>query len=62
MMNWHQLISNKRLGQEDQHYQKKDDRTEFHRDYDRLIFSSPFRRLQNKHEGSDRRDADARDL
>ena len=48
MMNWHQLISNKRLGQEDQHYQKKDDRTEFHRDYDRLIFSSPFRRLQNK--------------
>lgn len=47
-MNWNQLISNKRLGQEDQHYQKKDDRTEFHRDYDRLIFSSPFRRLQNK--------------
>jgi len=48
MMDWHQLISNKRLGQEDLHYQKKDDRTEFHRDYDRLIFSSPFRRLQNK--------------
>ena len=47
-MDWHQLISNKRLGQEDLHYQKKDDRTEFHRDYDRLIFSSPFRRLQNK--------------
>ena len=47
-MNWHQLISNKRLGQEDLHYQKRDDRTEFHRDYDRLIFSSPFRRLQNK--------------
>jgi len=47
-VNWNQLISNKRLGQEDQHYQKKDDRTEFHRDYDRLIFSAPFRRLQNK--------------
>ena len=47
-MDWNQLISNKRLGQEDLHYQKKDDRTEFHRDYDRLIFSSPFRRLQNK--------------
>ena len=47
-MNWNQLISNKRLGQEDLHYQKKDDRTEFHRDYDRLIFSAPFRRLQNK--------------
>ena len=48
MMDWHQLISTKRLGQEDLHYQKRDDRTEFHRDYDRLIFSSPFRRLQNK--------------
>lgn len=47
-MNWNQLISNKRLGQEDLHYKRKDDRTEFHRDYDRLIFSSPFRRLQNK--------------
>ena len=48
MMDWHQLISTKRLGQEDLHHQKRDDRTEFHRDYDRLIFSSPFRRLQNK--------------
>ena len=47
-MDWKQLISNKRLGQEDLHYKRKDDRTEFHRDYDRLIFSSPFRRLQNK--------------
>lgn len=48
MMNWEQLISNKRLGQEHKHLMKKDDRTEFHRDYDRLIFSAPFRRLQNK--------------
>ena len=48
MMNWQQLISNKRFGQEDIYYIKKDDRTEFHRDYDRLIFSAPFRRLQNK--------------
>lgn len=48
MMNWNQLISNKRLGQEDMHVHRKDDRTEFHRDYDRLIFSAPFRRLQNK--------------
>ena len=47
-VDWKQLISNKRLGQEDLHYKRKDDRTEFHRDYDRLIFSSPFRRLQNK--------------
>ena len=47
-MYWQQLISNKRLGQEDLHISKKDDRTEFKRDYDRLIFSAPFRRLQNK--------------
>ncbi len=47
-MNWNQLISNKRLGQEEVHLQKRDDRTEFRRDYDRLIFSAPFRRLQNK--------------
>jgi dGTPase len=48
MMNWQQLISNKRLGQEHKHTERHDDRTEFKRDYDRLIFSAPFRRLQNK--------------
>ena len=47
-MNWTQLISNKRLGLEKYHQIRKDDRTEFQRDYDRLIFSAPFRRLQNK--------------
>ena len=47
-MNWQQLISNKRLGQEHRHTERHDDRTEFKRDYDRLIFSAPFRRLQNK--------------
>ena len=48
MMNWQQLISNKRLGQEHKHPERHDDRTEFKRDYDRLVFSAPFRRLQNK--------------
>lgn len=48
MMNWQELISNKRLGQEHRHPERHDDRTEFKRDYDRLIFSAPFRRLQNK--------------
>jgi len=48
MMNWQQLISNMRLGQEHRHPERHDDRTEFKRDYDRLIFSAPFRRLQNK--------------
>lgn len=47
-MNWEQLISNKRFGLEAYHHTRKDDRTEFQRDYDRLIFSAPFRRLQNK--------------
>ncbi len=47
-MNWNQLISNCRLGQEHRHSERHDDRTEFKRDYDRLIFSAPFRRLQNK--------------
>jgi dGTPase len=47
-MNWQQLISNKRFGLEQIHEFRKDDRSEFQRDYDRLIFSAPFRRLQNK--------------
>ena len=46
-MKWEQLLSSKRLGQEDMQG-SSDDRTEFQRDYDRLIFSAPFRRLQNK--------------
>jgi dGTPase len=46
-MNWTQLLSGKRLGLE--HYtERKHERTDFQRDYDRLVFSSPFRRLQNK--------------
>ncbi|MDY0153202.1 MAG: dNTP triphosphohydrolase [Prevotella sp.] len=47
-MKWQQLISNKRLGQEHRHAERHDDRSEFKRDYDRLIYSAPFRRLQNK--------------
>ncbi|RUT78397.1 deoxyguanosinetriphosphate triphosphohydrolase [Ancylomarina longa] len=48
-MNWKELLSTKRLGQEDRFSNGKlDVRTQFQRDYDRLIFSSPFRRLQNK--------------
>lgn len=47
-MNWERLLSTKRLGQENLHAVRKDDRSEFQRDYDRLVFSAPFRRLQNK--------------
>ena len=46
-MNWTQLLSGKRFGLEEYH-ERKHERTDFQRDYDRLIFSSPFRRLQNK--------------
>ncbi len=47
VMNWTQLLSSKRLGQENKKG-RKDDRSEFQRDFDRLIFSAAFRRLQNK--------------
>lgn len=47
-MNWRQLLSSNRFGMEKYHDERKHDRTDFQRDYDRLIFSSPFRRLQNK--------------
>lgn len=46
-MDWTQLLSGKRFGMEEYH-ERKHERTDFQRDYDRLIFSSPFRRLQNK--------------
>lgn len=48
-MNWNQLLSTKRLGMEDWKTSSRlEDRTQFQRDYDRIIFSSPFRRMQNK--------------
>lgn len=48
-MSWVRLINDKRFGLEDYHDPKKNGtRTDFRRDYDRLVFSSPFRRLQNK--------------
>ena len=44
-MNWSDLLSNKRIASS----QKSTDiRSSFQHDYDRIIFSSPFRRLQNK--------------
>ncbi len=47
MMNWKKLLTPKRLGKtEPENLQL--DRTYFQRDYDRLVFSSPFRRLKDK--------------
>ncbi len=49
MTKWSQLISPVRLGFEFKKYDEPEEiRTAFQRDYDRIIFSSPFRRLQNK--------------
>lgn len=47
-MNWQQLISSQRLGKEGERPMPGEQRTEFQRDFDRLIFSSAFRRMQNK--------------
>lgn len=47
-MNWNQLLSPVRFGMENYQDSNHDNRNEFQRDYDRLIFSAPFRRLQNK--------------
>lgn len=47
-MDWKHLLTTKRFGMERYHDEKHDGRTEFQRDYDRLIFSPAFRRLQNK--------------
>jgi dGTPase len=47
-MQWSSLFSNKRLGSSNTNQKAHLLRNEYLRDYDRLIFSSPFRRLQNK--------------
>lgn len=47
-MEWQRLISDRRLGLEELHEAGSQMRSDFQRDYDRMIFSSPFRRMQNK--------------
>jgi len=48
-MNWDKLLSAKRFGLENREIKNTEEiRSQFQRDYDRIIFSSPFRRLQNK--------------
>lgn len=46
-MQWDKLLTRQRLGK-DQPEKPEDARTSFQRDYDRLVFSSPFRRLKDK--------------
>lgn len=45
-MNWEELLSNRRFGEKRQVEQHS--RSAFEQDYDRIIFSHPFRRLQDK--------------
>lgn len=47
-MHWDQLLSAKRFTDSAGSTRLEDIRSQFQRDYDRIIFSSPFRRLQNK--------------
>ncbi|HRX31776.1 MAG TPA: dNTP triphosphohydrolase [Tenuifilaceae bacterium] len=48
-MNWNTLLNPNRFGATENTSNTYDNtRNDFQRDYDRLIFSSPFRRLQNK--------------
>lgn len=47
-MSWTRLVSDKRFGLEDAIDNKGGVRSDFRRDFDRMVFSSPFRRLQNK--------------
>lgn len=49
-MDWKDLLTSRRLGKEpsDEEWARSEDRTEFQRDYDRIIFSPAFRRMQNK--------------
>lgn len=46
MMNWLQLLSSDRIGKKSE--TKESFRSAFEQDYDRIIFSHPFRRLQDK--------------
>ncbi|MFZ2906154.1 MAG: deoxyguanosinetriphosphate triphosphohydrolase [Cyclobacteriaceae bacterium] len=46
-MNWQQLLSSQRIGQK-QEGTSEPSRSAFEQDYDRIIFSHPFRKLQDK--------------
>lgn len=47
-MNWQELLSPKRFGDKTEVELSTESRSRFEQDYDRLIFSHPFRKLQDK--------------
>lgn len=48
MMDWEKLLSSTRIGKVGECKEEKKPRTDYTRDYDRIIFSSAFRRMQDK--------------
>ena len=48
VMTWEQLLNAGRLGKPDERSASTANRSGFHRDYDRIAFSHPFRRLNDK--------------
>src|ERR1041385_5659789 len=47
-MNWNTVFSEARIGDKNPQRISSPDRTNFERDFDRVVFSSAFRRLQDK--------------
>ena len=47
-MNWDKLLNSQRLGDSRKNYDSFNHRSAFQRDFDRIIFSSAFRRMQDK--------------
>lgn len=47
-MHWEQLLNSNRIGIDELHSQKSDGRSQFQKDFDRIVFSPAFRRLQDK--------------
>ena len=48
MMDWRKLISAKRFGMEEFHEERQENRSEFQRDYDRLIGLARFCRVHTE--------------
>lgn len=49
MMDWKRLISAKRFGMEEFHEERQENRSEFQRDYDRLVFLPLSEGYRTKH-------------
>ena len=47
-MDWQKLLSSKRIGEDKPAADQIEGRSEFQRDFDRIVFCSAFRRLQDK--------------